>query len=88
MEGESILDDYDDDLAGITLELDALAAVITRIVQAASNGSNHVGVAMSPLAGAGAGVIKSDVTDGMRYGSRESGGGGESKKNELGEHLE
>ena len=86
--GGDLLNDSDNHLTNITLELDLLAAVVTRVVEALADSSDHVGVAVVLLAGALAGGVEGDAAQSLRLEGSCDSEGGESDDDELGEHLE
>ena len=60
--GGNLLNDGDNHFTNIALELDLLAAVVTRVIETLADGSDHVGVAVVLLAGALAGFrIMSEI---------------------------
>lgn len=86
--GGNLLNDSDNHLTNITLELDLLAAVVTRVVETLADGSDHVGVAVVLLAGALAGGVEGDAAESLGLEGSCDSEGGESDDDELGEHLE
>ena len=86
--GGDLLDDSDNHLTNITLELDLLAAVVTRVVETLADGSDHVSVAVVLLAGALTGAVEGDATQSLGLERSCDSEGGESDDDELGEHLE
>lgn len=86
--GGNLLNDGDNHFTNIALELDLLAAVVTRVIETLADGSDHVGVAVVLLAGALAGGVEGDAAESLGLEGSCDSEGGESDDDELGEHLE